>query len=140
MKVEQELEAKLRSRTPGSVQFEVAGHVVLYFLVRWMIVEAAVKHGVDPLRLSFLGALRELRDIQKSLITASTRWARVLVQRLLDRIAEHQVPLRPGRRYPRRKQSTNHKRQSKHPAQKKTAAAPKPKATKRQTAKTRNEG
>jgi len=59
LKVEQGME-KLRSRTPESVGFEVAGHMLLYLLVRWTIVEAAIKHSVDPLELSFLAALNEI--------------------------------------------------------------------------------
>jgi len=141
LKVDQGMEKSLRSRTPESIQFEVAGHVVLYFLVRWLMVEAGVKHGIDPLRLSFKNALRELIQIHPSLVTASRRWLHVLYGRLLDRIAEHQVPYRPGRSYPRRKQSTNHKRKSKKPKRaNKTTKTTKAKrhTTKRSTTKTRN--
>jgi hypothetical protein len=135
LKVEQGMEKGLRSRTPESIQYEVAGHLVLYLLVRWLIVAAAAKHGLDPLRLSFKNALRELIAIHRSLVTATDRWAVTLLERLLDRIAAHQVPSRPGRQYPRRKQSTNHKRKSKHPRQKTTPKA-KRKATKRPMKKT----
>ena len=113
LKVEQGLNGNLRSRSPESVQFEVAGHVVLYFLIRWLMVEAALEHGLDPLRLSFQNALRELIAMHTSLITARGRWVGVLLGRLLDRMAAHQVPYRPGRTYPRLKRSTNHKRTSK---------------------------
>lgn len=113
LKVEQRMNGHLRSRTPESIQFEVAGHVVLYFLIRWLMVEAAVRHGLDPLRLSFQNALRELLAMHTSLIMAEGRWIGVLLGRLLDRIASHQVPYRPGRSYPRLTQSTNHKRKSK---------------------------
>lgn len=137
LKVDQDMERNLRSRTPESIQFEVAGHIILYFLVRWLIVEAAVKLGIDPLRLSFKNALRELLDMHTSLVTAKGRWLNVLLQRLLDRIAKHQVPYRPGRSYPRRKQSTNHKRTSKHPRK---HTSTKRKTTKRHSAKSRNKG
>jgi DDE family transposase len=106
MKVVQGMEGRLRSHVPESIAYEIAGHVVLYLLVRWLMVEAAVKHGLDPLRLSFLEAFRELQDMRQSLLTATLPWAsRVLLPRLLDRIAEHRVPERPGRHYPRRKKS-----------------------------------
>lgn len=138
LKVEQGMNGDLRSRTPESVQFEVAGHVVLYFLVRWLMVEAAVKHGIDPLRLSFKNALRELLLIHDSLVTATTsRWVNVLLGRLLDRIAEHRVPFRPGRSYPRLKKSTNHKRKSKAPRKSKNA---KRKAATRHRAKAKKKG
>jgi hypothetical protein len=92
----------LRSRTSEGIAFEIAGHVLFYLMVRWMMVEAAVKHGCEPLRLSFTHALRELHDLSEKLITASpSRVRRVLLPRLLARVASHLVPLRPGRHYPR---------------------------------------
>jgi hypothetical protein len=122
LKVEQRMNGHLRSRTPESIQFEVAGHVVLYFLIRWLIVEAAVRHGLDPLRLSFKNALRELIAMHTSLIMAKERWIGVLLGRLLDRIASHQVPYRPGRSYPRLTQSTNYKRKLKRARKRKSKA------------------
>jgi hypothetical protein len=104
LKVRMGLDRHLRSHTPASIQYEVAGYVVLYLLVRWLMVEAAVKHGIEPLRISFLDALRELEAMRVHLICCSTAWvASILLPRLLDRIAEHRVPVRPGRHYPRRK-------------------------------------
>jgi hypothetical protein len=92
----------LRGRTPGTIDYEIASHVLLYLLVRWLMVEAAVEHGQDPLRLSFTEALREIKLMAQTLITASTHRARtVLLPRLLERIAGSLVPLRPGRHYPR---------------------------------------
>ena len=92
----------LRSRTPASLQYELAGRVVYYLLIRWLIVRAAEKHGLDPLRISFTGSVRELEQMRVALITSSPAWvARVLLPRLLDRMASHLVPLRPGRYYPR---------------------------------------
>jgi hypothetical protein len=106
LKVDQGMDRHLRGRTPGTIRYEVAGHVVLYLLTRWLMVEAAVKHGLDPLRLSFVDAQRELEAMRPSLVTASAHWAaHTLIPRLLDRIAQHQVPFRPGRHYPRRKKT-----------------------------------
>jgi hypothetical protein len=94
--------AKFRSRTPASLEYEIAGRLLYYLLVRWLIVKAAEKHGQEPLRLSFSGAIQELEQMRPSLITSSPEWVeRVLFPRLLDRIAQHVVPLRPGRHYPR---------------------------------------
>ena len=102
LKVIQSMKGNLRSRTPEGIAFEIAGHALLYLLVRWMMVEAAVKHGCEPLRLSFTYALRELHDLSEKLITSSpSRVRRVLLPRLLARVASHWVPLRPGRHYPR---------------------------------------
>ncbi len=102
LKVRQGLEGHLRGRTPAAIRYEVAGHVLLYLLVRWLMVEAAAQQNLDPLRLSFTGALRELTDLQPALITSSPqRVAQVLLPRLLRRIASHRVAYRPGRHYPR---------------------------------------
>jgi hypothetical protein len=102
LKTEQGLEGGLRSKTPAGIAYEVAGHVVLYLLVRWLIVEAAVRYGRDPLRISFRNALRELQGMWNTLVTSSPHWvAHVLLPRLLERVASHVVPYRPGRSYPR---------------------------------------
>jgi hypothetical protein len=114
LKVEQGLDRHLRSHTPASIHYEVAGHVVLYLLVRWLIVEAAVKHGLDPLRISFRHALEELEAMRALLVGSDVRWVvHVLLPRLLDRIAVHRVPLRPGRHYPRRKKRSKTKTNAK---------------------------
>ena len=114
LKVDQGMDRHLRSRTPESIRYEIAGHVVLYLLTRWLMVEAAVKHRLDPLRLSFVEAQRELKAMSPSLVTASACWAaQTLMPRLLERIAQHQVPSRPGRHYPRRKKTN---RKDKHSA------------------------
>jgi Transposase DDE domain len=103
LKNEHGMEGGLRSKTPTGIAYEVAGHVVLYLLVRWLIVEAAVRQGLDPLRISFRNALRELQGVWATLATSSPRWVeRVLIRRLLERIASHVVPFRPGRSYPRK--------------------------------------
>ncbi|MGH8523508.1 MAG: IS4 family transposase [Gammaproteobacteria bacterium] len=102
LKVVQGMEGNLRSRTPAGIRYEVAGHVLLYLLVRWLMVQAAERSGADPLRLSFRHALEELIDMSQTLITSSVRHVRrVLLPRLLQRIARHAVPLRPGRHYSR---------------------------------------
>ena len=92
----------LRSRTPEGVHYEVAGHVLLYMLTRWLMVDTAEERELDPLRISFVHAQRELLDLRPALLTSSPqRVARVLLPRLQQRIAEHLVPLRPGRHFPR---------------------------------------
>ena len=102
LKVTQGMETSLRSRTPEGIAYEVAGHVLLYFLVRWLMVEAAATENADPLRISFKQALEELLDIASILIiTPPDHVARVLLPRLLARIVSHRVPFRPGRSYAR---------------------------------------
>jgi Transposase DDE domain len=103
LKVRQKMEGGLRCRRPEGIQYEVAAHVLTYLLVRWLILEAAQQGKIDdPLRISYLEALRELREIAPAMICATpSRLQCVLLPRLLLRIAQHQVPLRPGRHFPR---------------------------------------
>jgi len=102
LKVTQGMETSLRSRTPQGIAYEVAGHVLLYFLMRWLMVEAAATENADPLRISFKHALDELLDIASILvITPADHVTRVLLPRLLARIVSHRVPFRPGRSYAR---------------------------------------
>ncbi len=92
----------LRSRTPASVEYELAGRVVYYLLIRWLIVQAAEAHGIEPLRISFTNAVRELEAMRPALVVSDESWVkRELMPRLLDRIASHLVAFRPGRHYPR---------------------------------------
>jgi hypothetical protein len=101
LKAVQKMKA-LRGRTPGTIDYEIAGHVLLYLLVRRLMAEAASEHGRDPLRLSFTEALREIHLLAQTMTTASLgRVVEVLRPRLLERIAGHRVPSRPGRRHPR---------------------------------------
>ena len=102
MKTYQGLGKKFRGRKPEAIAFEVFGHVLLYHLVRWLMVRAAVAKGLDPLRLSFVNALREVNRMMRVLVVVSPRRAtQVLLPQLLDRIARHLVPQRPGRHFPR---------------------------------------
>jgi Transposase DDE domain len=102
IKVTQGMDESFRSRTTEGIAFEVAGHLLLYFLTRCQIVEAALAAGVPPLRLSYKGALEDVQDMRESLLRADELPAqRVLLPRLQEQIAGHVIPFRPGRHYPR---------------------------------------
>jgi hypothetical protein len=106
LKVEQHLEGGLRSRTAEGIAYAVAGHVLYYLLVRWLLVEAAVRAGRSPLRLSFQEALREIQAKGPAALTASAQWLRAgLRPRLQEALASHVVAERPCRHYPRSKQA-----------------------------------
>lgn len=125
LKTFQGMEGKLRGRTPETIIYELAGHVVLYLLIRWLMVEAAQAHDADPLRLSFTGARKELADLSYPLMLAAPRRAeRELLPKLLERVASHRVPLRPGRRYPRPDDARirNRGKRKKSPSAKQAAA------------------
>jgi transposase len=101
IKSTQQMERSLRGRTPQAIEYEVHGHVLLYLLTRWLMVEAAEKHGQQPLRLSFSSALQEVLFVAHLLPICDRRKRRRLLKGLLRQIAAAQVPLRPGRHYPR---------------------------------------
>jgi hypothetical protein len=103
LKVIQQMEASLRSHTPESLRYEVAGHVVLYLLIRWLLVETAqaASPDGDPLGLSFQHAFEALTACWNLLITAEPKHVPHIVQQLMRHIAAHQVPWRPARHEPR---------------------------------------
>lgn len=103
MKVTQQMEQSLRSRTPDSIRYEIAGHVVLYLLIRWLMAEAAqqAEDDGDPLGLSFKHAFEELAAAWNVLIAADPATLPRLTRQLLQHIAAHRVPHRPGRHEPR---------------------------------------
>ena len=102
LKVQQQLENGLRSRCPEGTYDAVAGHVLYYLLVRWLMVEAAVAAGVSPLRLSFTAALREIKRQWPSAVVASAAWLTPQLRpRRWERLASHRVAERPRRSYRR---------------------------------------
>jgi hypothetical protein len=102
LKVQQGLEGGLRSRTPEGIYYEMAGHVLYYLLVRWVIGEAACAAGVTPLRLSFSGALEEISGQWPAAVVASRSWLeQTLRPRLWERVGGRRVEERPGRTAPR---------------------------------------
>ena len=122
LKADQGLERSLRSRTAASIRYEVAGHVVLYLLIRWLMVEAAARAAPDgdPLGLSFKHALEELLTAWPMLLTAdASDVSRRILPRLLKAIASHQVNWRPGRSFPRKPKSKT-KRSKKRKSKQKT--------------------
>lgn len=91
----------LRSRTPAGVRKELAARLAALNLVRGLMLEAALAHGVAPLRLSFVGARRALLNFAPALaVTPSERQAEVWAALFLE-LAAQRVPERPGRHEPR---------------------------------------
>ena len=121
LKVTQQMAGHLRSRTPASLQFEIAGHVLLYALTRWLMTNAAVQKYLDPLQLSFKHCLTLLLDMRERLLLATPAWQAVLLQRLLERMTDLLVTPRPCRRFPRRKRSSNHRKMKNHAKRNKQA-------------------
>lgn len=70
-------------------------------VIRCLILEVADDHGQDPMRLSFVGAVRAILAFCPHFATAAPRKLPWLCEALLGRSAARQVPWRPGRREPR---------------------------------------
>jgi hypothetical protein len=96
----------LRCKTPELVRKELWTHVLAYNLIRTIMAQAAVKHGMEPRTISFKGALQTLEAFQPVIALQGHRNAAVraaLYQHLLDAVARHRVADRPDRFEPRRR-------------------------------------
>ena len=51
----------LRSKTPELVRQEFYGFLMAHFAIRGLMHEAALKHNVDPDKLSFIHSVRVIR-------------------------------------------------------------------------------
>lgn len=102
----------LRCKTPELVRKEIWAHLLAYNLIRTIIAQAAIKHGIEPRSISFKGALQTLEAFQPLIALRGERDAALRVQiflQLLDAIAIHRVANRPDRFEPRlRKRRPKH--------------------------------
>ena len=92
----------LTSKKPAGVVQEIYGILIAHYAVRKVIFEAAEQVAVDPDRVSFVGALRLIRDALPELDASSTEQARVRRYAvLLEDIGKELNPPRRSRNYPR---------------------------------------
>jgi hypothetical protein len=102
----------LRCQTPESVRKEIWTHILAYNLIRTIIAQAAIKHGLDPRSISVKGAIQTLEAFQPVIAILGHRnpdFRLYLYQQLLDAIATHRVADRPDRFEPRlRKRRPKH--------------------------------
>jgi hypothetical protein len=102
----------LRCKTPELVRKEIWTHILAYNLVRTIIAQAAVKHGIEPRTISFKGAIQTLEAFQPVIAIQCRRNAAFRAQlyhQLLDAIAVHRVADRPDRYEPRQRKRRNKK-------------------------------
>ena len=92
---------ELRSRTPRGVVQEFYGIVLAHNAIRALMFEAATRVEIDPRRLSFLHALRVLRETIPLLRAAATAQLPRLYDAMLDHMACGRLPPRDGRINPR---------------------------------------
>jgi hypothetical protein len=92
----------LRSKIPVLVEQELYAMLTTYNLVRRVVNEAAAKHGIDPLAISFVDALWALIDAIPGMRSARAELLPFLYQQLLDDIARCRLKRRRRpRAYPR---------------------------------------
>jgi IS4 transposase len=94
---------ELRCKTPEMVEKELLMYFIAYNAARWMIGQAVGPTNADPMRISFKGALQELRNWEGQLNHPRTTLQdkRKLIAELLRGIALKIVSLRPNRKEPR---------------------------------------
>lgn len=102
----------LRCKTPELVRKEIWTHILAYNLIRTIIAQAAIKHGLDPRSVSFKGAVQTLEAFQPVIAIQGqhdSAFRMHVYQQLLDAIASHRVADRPDRIEPRlRKRRPKH--------------------------------
>lgn len=92
----------LRSMTPNGIRKEIAARLTAINIVRSIMLEAAEQSGVeDPLRISFVFALRAILNFSPSLTIEPFWKLRLIYEAMLREIASHQIKWRPGRNEPR---------------------------------------
>jgi len=91
----------LNTKTPQMVRKEIYAHLLAYNLIRALMWEAGMQHGVDPLRLSFQASIQHLLNFIPQLVQAGRDKRRELTRVLLGLIAGEKLPDRSGRCEPR---------------------------------------
>ena len=107
----------LRSKQPVGVIQELYGLLLAHYAVRKAMHDSAIKHDLDPDRLSFTNALELVRDAISDFQLVAPEAHPRLYQRLLDDIAHYQLPPRANRINPRvvkRKMSKFNRKRPEH--------------------------
>jgi hypothetical protein len=95
------LPGPLRSLKPVGVIQELYGLLIAHYLVRALMHEAAQQAGLDPDRLSFVGAIRVLQKAVPEFQMTAPEQLPALYQRLLQDMARKRLPKRRLRSNPR---------------------------------------
>lgn len=107
----------LRSQKPIGVLQELYGLLLAHYAVRKAMHDSALKHGLDPDRLSFTSAVEVVCDAISEFQQVAPEEHPRLYQRLLNDIARHRLPERANRSNPRvvkRKMSKFHLKRPEH--------------------------
>jgi hypothetical protein len=107
----------LRSRTPCGILQEMYGILLAYNAVRFLMHEAALLADIDPQRLSFIHAVRVLRETAPLLRAAPATRLPTLYAGMITHIARGVLPSRDNRINPRvikKKMSNFPKKRAEH--------------------------
>lgn len=91
----------LRSLSPNGIRKEVAARLIAVNIVRMIMLEAAIECCVDPIRISFVHAVRAIIMFASALATEPIWKLSRIYKAMLAEIAAHLVSERPGRNEPR---------------------------------------
>ena len=93
----------LRCKSPQMIHKEISMYLIAYNLVRALMLEAASRHGVSPLSLSFKGTIATIRQWAPIIATENRHASRQhhLIDTLLAYLARDLLPYRPNRSEPR---------------------------------------
>ncbi len=92
----------LRSQSPDAIRKELIARMIALNVVRILMLEAATTAGIqDPLRISFMHAIRAILSFSPALGHAPLAAVPGIYQTLLLEIAAHVTADRPGRLEPR---------------------------------------
>jgi len=91
----------LRSGSPDGVRKELAARCIALNIVHSIMLEAASRHRVDPMRISFAHAVRAILMFSPALACEPIFKLPQIYEALLLEIADHVVPERLGRNEPR---------------------------------------
>jgi len=92
----------LRSQSPEGIRKEVVARLTALNVVRTLMLEAAATARIeDPLRISFVHAVRAILSFSPALGHAPLAAVPAIYQAMLTEIAHHVNPDRPGRLEPR---------------------------------------
>jgi hypothetical protein len=92
----------LRSQSPDGVRKEIIARLTALNIVRSIMLEAAAEGGVeDPVRISFVHAVRAVISFSAALSRAPLGLVQYVYHAMLIEIASHLNPERPGRLEPR---------------------------------------
>lgn len=101
LKTHQRPDTPLRSQKPVGVVQELYALLIAHYLVRALMVAAAQTIALPPTRLSFLTALRVIREAIPALQGAPPAWQQRRCRQLLADLAATPLPPRPQRAQPR---------------------------------------